>query len=192
MPDESNAARLATVQRRIEQRQVELMVTANRLARRAKVNHWTSSTAKVILVILGATAATKATADQILGSGNLGGTIVYAFLGVLTAAIAGIIAAFNFENRAAQLTQLAAETWATRREVDTEWSRKVGLADASSAIKDGLDLAVVQDNKLADIQGRAARLGINIALDIPGDLEHASDSRRPTDRQSDQRPHPPY
>ena len=154
------------LQSAIERRQDEMHQLAAHLGQRARLNRWVSTVAKFVLVLLGAVAATKSTVDQILGASSSTSTIVYASLGVAVASIAGISAAFNFEQQAAQLTQLAAETWSTLRNVDTEWRRRVasGASDRTTAALEILDL---QDAQLGDIQARAARLGINIAIDIP-------------------------
>jgi len=158
---------LGSLQRDINRRQEELNRLADLLARRAKVNTWVASSLKVALVFLGAISATKAAADVLLGTGSVSGTVAYSALGVLTAAIAGISATFDFDHHSIELTQLAAEAWATLREVDSSWRRSVSLVPTGSKQRGALTIIAIQDAKLADIQGRAARLGINVALDIP-------------------------
>lgn len=159
------------LQKAIERRQTEIRTLGAHLGGRAKLNHWVASTSKVVLVLLGALAATKATVDELLGPTASSSRLIYAGIGVAVAAIAGITAAFGFDQRAAQLTQLATETWSTLRTVDTEWRRNVATSDAGDRSKAALTLLDLQDANLSDIQARAARLGVNIALDIPALLE---------------------
>ncbi len=155
------------IQRGVNRRQEELNRFGQLLAKRARLNTWTASAAKVVLVIVGALTATKASADLILGAGNVAGVVAYTVLGVITAGIAGITAAFDFDQRSSQLTQLAAEAWTTLREVDSEWRRSVALSTTGHRSDPATKIIELQDKKLADLQGRAARLGINVALDVP-------------------------
>jgi hypothetical protein len=156
-----------SIQHGINRRQEELDQSAKLLAERAKLNTWTASGAKVALIVLGALTATRASADVLLGASSAAATTLYTGLGILTAAIAGFTAAFDFERRASQLTQLAAEAWGTLRQVDSEWRRSIGVVPGSLNSEGAMKIMELQDAKLADIQGRAARLGINVALDIP-------------------------
>ena len=155
------------IQSGVSHRQDEIRKSAVHLGERAKLNNRAATVAKVMLVAFGALAATKSTADQILGTGSTSSAAVYAILGVLTAIVAGISAAFEFDRRSAQMTQLAAEAWSAVREADTQWRHQVVMAQPHEAPGAALEVIDFQDSKLADIQARAARLGVNVAIDIP-------------------------
>ncbi len=112
----------------------------DRLAARARWIHRQAATDKSLLIILGALSATKAVADQLLGAASVTSVVTFAVIGLLTATIAGFDAAFRFENRAGELSGLAAECAASMRELESTWqlfaSRspawEVGAASASS------------------------------------------------------------
>jgi hypothetical protein len=112
---------------------------------------------KVLLSLFGALTATKSVADQWFGGNNSGSTVVNAALGVMTATIAGITASFRFEERSTDETQSATEAWTAVREMDSSWRRQVMLAESDAAFEAALVVMKLQDDKLADLQIRAAK-----------------------------------
>jgi hypothetical protein len=155
------------IQGSIGARQQELHNAADILAKAASEVDRRAAIAKVVLIFLGAFAATKGATDQIVGASNIINIITYTVAGLLVATIAGLEAAFKFETRATELKVLAASCQATIRQVDSQWQKEIGTAASTdeklSAARRLLD---VQDTKLADIQEKAARNGVNITLEI--------------------------
>jgi len=160
--------KLDMLQEGIAARQKELQRTADRVATHAKWLWRLSTFAKVSLVVLGALSATKAAADQVVGSSSTGSVITYTALGVLIATVAGLQAALHLDRRVTELTTLAAESHALVRSIDSQWYEKVGLANPNETdrIASALDLLAQQDDKLTSIQQRAAESGVNIAIEV--------------------------
>jgi hypothetical protein len=158
---------MKNAQRGINDRQKELHHAADILASSAQRQRRLSAISKVVIIILGAIAATSGAATQIAGEKSVPVTIFYTVIGLLIAAIGGIEAAFKFGERSADLTVLASVCQSTLREIDSRWKKEVGLATTEpqliTAQKELLD---IQDQKLTDIQERAAKLNVNIALQL--------------------------
>jgi hypothetical protein len=109
-----------------------------------------------VLILLGSLSAAKAAADKLLGSASTGDIVLFAGVGVLSAVVAGVMAAFQFDTRASALAQLAVEADSARRRSDTL------LAQGAKA-NDVLDQ---QNTSLNDVKERAAKLGINTVLHL--------------------------
>jgi hypothetical protein len=154
------------LQRGISDRQRELHHAADIIASAAQHQRRLSASSKVIIIILGAFAATSGAATQIAGEKSIPVTIVYTIIGLLIAAVAGIETAFKFGDRGAELTVLAAVCQSALREVDSRWKKEVGPTSGDERISAQEELLDVQDQKLSEIQEKAARLNVNIALEL--------------------------
>jgi hypothetical protein len=157
---------LAMLQRGISERQRELQHTADILAKRAEEYGRISTVGKISLVVLGALTASKAAADQLIGSSSAGSIVFYALVGVLTAMIAGLEAALRFDRRSTELTILAAECQAFIRKVDSEWYKRIGAAREDERVEGATALLDLQDEKLAEIQEKASKAGLNITFSV--------------------------
>ena len=60
----------------------------------ARKSAFRSAAAKTLLIVLGALTATKAVADDLVGSESAGVVLTYAIIGVLVAMVAGLLASF--------------------------------------------------------------------------------------------------
>lgn len=161
MPD-----RLGELQGSINDRQQELhnvtAILADVAARRA---HWATAS-RVVVIALGAIAATKSAADQLLGSTSHIAMILYTLIGVVIATVAGLEAAFKNEVTAAELRILAATGQSTVRQVDSRWQHDIGGVQGQEREKAALGLIDLQDAKLTELQEKAAKLGVNITLEV--------------------------
>jgi hypothetical protein len=81
---------------------------------------------------------------------------MFAGVGVLSAVVAGVMAAFQFDTRASALAQLAVEA-------DSVWRRADTLLVQGASATDVLDQ---QNASLNGIKDRAAKLGINTVLNL--------------------------
>ena len=157
---------IESLQRGIERRQQELHDVAEIIAKEAhklsNIANWTKS----LTVFLGAIAATKGVADSILGADSVINLVVFSLLGVVIAANAGIEAAFKFDKRGTELTLLAAMCQSTVREVDTLWRKEIGSRYDSDLRKAASELISLADQRLNKVQEDAAKLGINITLQV--------------------------
>jgi len=155
------------LQRGIDRRQEELGHTVSKLSAYARQLSRRSAVAKVSLVVLGAFSATKAVADQLFGPGDTGSLVVYALAGMLTAAVAGLDAAFRWDRRSVDLAALAARSLSRMREVDTEYrstaSSNIPLVMKEQAVAKVLEL---QDSALKEVQAESTRLGVNLTFDL--------------------------
>jgi len=161
MPD-----RINELQGSINDRQHELhsvtAILANGAARRAR---W-GTASKVIVIALGAFAATKSAADQLLGATSHVATVTYTLAGLVIAVVAGLEAAFKNEATAAELRVLAAAGQSTVRQVGSLWQRDIGGVAGQERVEAALKLIELQDTKLAELQEKAAKLGVNITLEV--------------------------
>ena len=159
------------LQEAINTRQDELNRVATILARNAQKFSikWTSS--KVAVIALGALAATKGTFDKLLSSDNIFNLIFFTSIGLLVAIITRLETTFKYESKTVELKILAAECHSTARQIDTLWFQKISLAPNDTDYEtEAKQLLEIQANKLADIQTRATKIGINLTFEIRTDL----------------------
>ena len=157
---------LESLQKGIERRQQELHNVAEIIAKEAhklsRVANWNKS----ITILLGAIAATKGVADIILGAENVVNLIVFSLLGVTIAVSAGVEAAFKFDKRGTELVILAAMCQSTVREVDTLWRKEIGSVRDTNLREAATSLITLADQRLNKVQEDAAKLGVNITLQV--------------------------
>ena len=166
----------------ISARQEELHNVTDTLAAAAHRVGQRAIASRVALVFLGALVATRETATQIFGGDTIGVVVLFTFAGLVIAVIAGLEAAFKWENNAAELRTLAATCQSTLRQVDSQWQKQIGTAVSDeSRIDAARQLLDVQDAKLAEVQQQAARFGVNITLAVRDGIE--LDSARAARRQ---------
>jgi hypothetical protein len=139
-----------------------------------------ASIAKASLVVLGALTATKAVFDDLAGPESAGVIIIYALFGVLIAAIAGLLAAFKWDERAAQLTVLASQVTSSLREIETEWETKVLRRSPEDPSRgDAIRRALArQDATLRDFELKAAEL--DVMVEKPVETPLAAESTEPS------------
>jgi hypothetical protein len=165
------------LQRGINDRQKELHHAADIIASSAQRLRRASAISKVVIIILGAIAATSGAATQIAGEKSVPVTIIYTAVGLLIATVGGIEAAFKLGDRGTELTALAATCQSTLREIDSRWNKEVGsTVDPTAQDEAKKALLDTQDQKLNEIQERAAKLNVNIALKLR-ELEDAPSLR---------------
>ncbi len=140
----------------VNERLQELRDLAWYLDNRSRWNIVGASLSKVVLVLFGSLSAAKAAADQLLGAASTGDIVLFAGVGVLSAVVAGVMAAFQFDTRASALAQLAVEA-------DSAWRRADTLRVQGATAADVLDQ---QNASLNEIKDRAAKLGINTVLNL--------------------------
>jgi hypothetical protein len=157
---------LRQIQEGISQRQNELHRVADILAKNAEKFslYWTIS--KVTLIALGALAATKGAFDKLLLAESTFNLVFFTVIGLLVAVVTGLETTFKYESKNIELKTLAAECHSTARQIDTLWYQKVGFGEIELRISEAKTLLEIQDNKLADIQVRATKLGLNLTLEI--------------------------
>jgi hypothetical protein len=122
-----------------------------------------SSAAKVLLIVLGALTATKAVADDLAGAESAGIVLTYAIIGVATATVAGLLASFKWEEKAAQLTVLTTRTTSWRRETRFALGQAPVHASSQKEYIATLDKIVSEANtQLEGLELEAAKLGIRV------------------------------
>ena len=111
-------------------------ILASVAARRAR---W-ATVSKVIVIALGAFAATKSAADQLLGTASHVTMVTYTLVGLVIETVAGLAAAFKNETTAAELRILAAAGQSTVRQVDSRWQRDIGGVAGQERVEAALKL----------------------------------------------------
>ncbi len=147
---------VASARNVVNERLQELRDLAWYLDNRSRWNVVGASLSKVLLVLLGSLSAAKAAADVLLGASSKGDIVLFAGVGVLSAVVAGVMAAFQFDARASALAQLAVEADSAWRQADT-----LLVQGANST-----DVLNQQNASLSEIKERAAKLGINTVLHL--------------------------
>ena len=167
------SAKIEMLQEGISARQQELQRVADILARAAQRFRRYSGWMRVLLIVLGALAATQSSLEKAYANYGDHAFLVFTLLGVAITTLAGIEAAFKFEARGAELNLLAASCHSTVRKTDATWYKQVGIAENhEQQIAGAMALIELQDSKLSEIQEKAATAGINITLEVRSLYRH--------------------
>lgn len=155
------------LQEGISTRQSELKNVADILARAAQKNMRIAAWVRVMLISLGAFAATQSAWEQAFTGYKENAFIIFTLLGVVIAVLAGLEAAFKFEAKGTELNLLAASCQSTVRRTDSTWYKQVGIApNPNDRVTGAMQLIELQDTKLSEIQEKAAAIGVNITLEV--------------------------
>lgn len=155
--------KLVMLQEGVSTRQQELEHTAGLLASAAHQYQRLAATIRLLLIICGALATTQAAWEQAITGYKEHGFVIFTLLGVCITILAGIEAAFKFETKGAELNLLAASCHSMVRRSDASWYKLVGVASSEEdKVSGALALIELQDNKLSEIQEKAANAGVNI------------------------------
>lgn len=151
----------------INERQDELNVVQVILEDDAKWNSKIANRLKIAVILLGAIVATRDVADKLAPAASFPTSnkiviIMYTLVGLAIAVIGGIAAAFRFENRAAEVKVLAAESNSCLLSIDCKLPKKGDPSPLDKQIEAARDLILIQNEKLSEIQGKAAKIGVNI------------------------------
>ncbi len=157
---------MESLQEGIVGRQQELHDHAEMIARAGRRLTVLANSLKVLTISLGAIAAAKGTADTLIGATSAFNALAFSLIGIVISISAGIEAAFKFEKRGAELTVLAASCQSTVRLVDTQWRKEIGSVYDSDLREAARKLITLADEKLSRAQEDAARLGVNITLNV--------------------------
>ncbi len=168
MAAHGDGSKIDMLQEGISARQEELKNVADILAKAAQKLRRYAGWIRILLIILGALAATQGAWDTTFGvMSKAYVSLTFTILGVLIATLAGIEAAFKFEAKGAELNLLAASCHSTVRKTDAAWYKLVGIvATPEEQISGAIALIELQDTKLSEIQEKAATSGVNITLEI--------------------------
>ena len=150
----------------INERQEELY--SIQLALEAEA-HKASNFAKILriaVIFLGAFAATREAADRLFLDTSHGShqsvIVIYTLLGLAITVIGSISATFRPDNTAAELKILAAECNSCLLAIDCRLPRKADTSPIGEQIEAARDLILLQNEKISEIRGKAAKTGILI------------------------------
>jgi hypothetical protein len=136
------------------------------LARAGHINAQFSRYGKVTLIFLGAFVATKEVANQLLGVNSGINLVIFTVAGLLVAVIAGLEAAFKWENTATVLKGLTADCQKVIREA-TYITYEIDLKNTDDEKIKDLENTIATVNKGLDtIYSNATALGINLVRDL--------------------------
>lgn len=136
-----------------------LLVLEKRAANESGWAKWIRS----IIIFLGALVATREVASPPNSPWVIG---FYTCVGLLIATLGGVEAAFGYQRRASELRILSAECKSYILELDCQ----IPLVEASNTVEAQIEAAnqliKLQNEKLTDIQVRAARSDVNITRKV--------------------------
>jgi hypothetical protein len=161
---------------------------------------------KLLTIILGAFSAAQGIMAEIYDKASIFRSAVFALIGICIAMIAGVEVAFKFETRASELRMLAARCRAARFQHNSEWAHRIAIAKPSEAIAASRELLAIQDQTLSEVQFEAAKLGVNIAVEVRNESKEQAETDKalydpffgppadhyPTRRAASDMPIPPY
>jgi hypothetical protein len=157
----------AMLQNGIQARQSELQRVADVLARTAYDIKRRGTIIRIMLIVLGSVVATQGAIEKIDLLPHAAVTFLFLVFGVVIAALAGIETAFKYESRGAELNSLAASCHSIVRQADATWYKQVGIQeDEAARLVGAMQLIDMQDEKLSEVQEKAAANGVNIALEV--------------------------
>lgn len=159
---------MGALQAGIQARQAELHEAAEIIAQTARRRTNRANVLKIATVLLGALTAAKGTFDIFAGPDNHVSSAVFAAIGVAISMCAGIEATFKFDKIGAELTILASSGHAAVRWLDTEWRNRIGSNHDTDQRDAARQLMRSADEKLAKLQEDAAKLGVNITVQVYG------------------------
>ena len=167
MAAHGTGSKVEMLQEGISARQQELQKVADILARAAQKYRRAAAWVRVLLILCGAIAATQSAWEQAFTGYKENAFVIFTSLGVIITALAGFEAAFKFEAKGAELNLLAASCHSTVRRTDATWYKQVGIAASPDAqVSGAMSLIELQDEKLSEIQEKAATSGVNITLEV--------------------------
>jgi hypothetical protein len=134
------------------QKQLETLTMI--LAERASQLTQRSNYLRISVIILGALIASREASEKILQRPNwvVG---VYAFIGILTAIVGGILATFKLETRAAELKVLAAASLTVTEQLKTKWKRVLCVEDGEEQVGLAIETLESQDKQTSDVLSKA-------------------------------------
>jgi hypothetical protein len=173
--DSTSRTKISMLQTGIRTRQLELQRVADVLARSAYDTKKKGTLIRVMLIVLGSLVATQGAIEKIDVLPHSLVTVLFLVIGVVIAALAGIETAFKYESRGADLISLAASCHSIVRRTDATWYKQVGIQEnETDKLAGAMQLIDMQDEKLSEVQEKAAANGVNIALAIRrDDMEHS-------------------
>jgi hypothetical protein len=146
-------------------RRWEMQQTSFILAGAAKRLTRTAAASKVLIITLGAFAATQGVAQEVMGDSSTVPLVVYSGVGMVIAAISGFEAAFKFESRAVALRTLASKTYSDVENLAAAWNSEVGRRTDEEAVFAARALLDRQSKRVSEIHTLSADLGVNVPLE---------------------------
>jgi hypothetical protein len=148
----------------IDDLQDQLNVILAAIENEAKQQSHLGKYLKVTTIVLGAFAATREGAAKVFPSQAADKWIVatYALIGLTITATASLLAALKFEEKGADFKVLAAKCNTLVMEIDRQVPKKEDTASDADQILAARKLIDLQIQKISEIQGEAAKSGLNI------------------------------
>lgn len=156
---------LDALRRDIDLHQDELNATLIAIENAAKQQSRSGRVLKVVTIVLGAVSVTREVADKVFSVADKSNKWIigiYALVGLTITAIASVLAAFKYEERGADFKVLAAKCNALVLEIDRQIPKKEDTAPEQDQILFARKLIDFQIQKISEIQGEAAKNGLNI------------------------------
>ena len=147
----------------IAERQKVLTAIRSQLQEEAKHASKLSKYMRIAVIFLGAFAATREAADQILppaSTGRIAVILTYTFMALAITVIGSMAAAFRFTDKAAELNGLIAECNCCLLKADCEMPKEGEPASVSSQVRAARKVISDQNETIRAIQAKATKLDV--------------------------------
>jgi hypothetical protein len=147
----------------IAERQRVLIAIRSELEREAKHASKMSKYVRIAVIFLGAFAATREAADQILppaAKGRLAVILTYTFMALAITVIGSIAAALRFAEKATELNGMVAECNCSLLKSDCEMPKEGETASVATQIKTARKVISDQNETIRAIQVKASKLDV--------------------------------
>ena len=152
----------------VNERQEELFSIQVALEAEARKSSNFAKYLRIAVIFLGAFAATREAADRLYNSapGSLAShrsvVVIYTLLGLAITVVGSVSATFRPDNTAAELKILAAECNSFLLAIDCQLPRKADTSPVEEQIEAARRLILLQNEKIGEIRGKAAKIGMLI------------------------------
>ena len=165
-----STALLDEIKEDINERQDELFSIQNALEDEARKASNLAKYLRIAVIFLGAFAATREAADTLADKlygapserSHQSVIVIYTLLGLAITVIGSISATFRPDNTAAELKILAAECNSCLLAIDCQLPRRADSSPIEEQIEAAHKLITLQNEKIGEIRGKAAKIGIMI------------------------------
>jgi hypothetical protein len=149
----------------INERQEELYAIQIALEAEARKASNLAKYLRIAIIFLGALAATREAADRLYNSASgshQSVIVIYTLLGLAITVIGSISATFRPDNTAAELKILAADCNTCILSIDSQLPRKTDTSPVDEQVRAARKLILLQNEKISEIHGKAAKIGMLI------------------------------
>lgn len=152
----------------------ELDYVEKRLAKIGNRLALISGLCKTSLIIFGAVIATKEVTSQFVGKSTFI-TIAYTIIGLLIAVIAGLEAAFKWEKKSGEISNIATTSRTIKRDYIFKLTEVFANTNKTDTLNTLKEIIKSLDVKISNIQAEVSKFGVNNLFDTRNHKKHYGD-----------------